>query len=61
MEKTVEKSQEQAEIINMIATPIVMLDVDYCREAANDMCTQASRQESMMVLNPDYPQLKNDI
>lgn len=61
MEKTVEKSQEQADIINAIAIPIVMLDVEYCREAASDMCTQASRQESMMVLNPGYPQLKNDI
>ena len=61
MEKTVEKSQEQADIINAIALPILMLDVEYCREAASDMCNQAIRQESMMVINPGYPQLKNDI
>lgn len=61
MEKSVEKSEQQAEIIKMIALPILMLDVEYCREAANDMCYQAKRQESMAVLNPNHPLLKNDI
>ena len=61
MEKSVEKSEQQAEIIKMIAFPVLMLDVEYCREAANDMCNQANRQESMALLNPNYPQVKNDI
>ena len=61
MEKSVEKSEQQAEIIKSIAIQIYFLDVDYCREAANDMCNQANRQESMAVLNPNHPQVKNDI
>jgi len=61
MEKSVEKSEEQAAIIKMIALPIMMLDVEYCSKAANDMCEQASRQESMAIFNPNHPQVKNDI
>lgn len=61
MEKTFEKSEEQAEIIKMIAFQILMLDVEYCREAAKDMSNQVIRQESMAVLNPNYPHIKNDI
>jgi hypothetical protein len=61
MEKSVEKSEQQAEIIKTIAIQIYFLDVEYCREAANDMCNQANRQESMAVLNPNHPQIKNDI
>ena len=61
MEKSVEKSEQQAEIIKMIALPVLMLDVEYCREAANDMCNQANKQESMAVLNPNHPQVKNDL
>lgn len=61
MEKTIQKSEQQAEIIKTIAIQICFLDVDYCYEAANDMCKQANRQESMAVLNPNHPQVKNDI
>ena len=61
MEKSVEKSEQQAEIIKMITLPVLMLDIEYCREAANDMCNQANRQESMAVLYPNHPQVKNDI
>ena len=61
MGKSVKKSEQQAEIIKMIALPVLMLDIEYCREAANDMCSQANRQESMAVLNPNHPQVKNDI
>lgn len=61
MKKSIQKSEEQAEIIKMIALPLSMLDVDYCRAAANDMCKQASTQESMALLNPSHPQIKNDI
>jgi len=45
----------------MIALPIMMLDVEYCFEAANDMCEQASMQESMAALNPNHLSVKNDI
>ena len=61
MEKSIEKSKEQAEIIKMIALPVEMLDVEYCRQAAKDMKEDASRQEAMALFNPNYPQLKNDI
>lgn len=61
MEKSEEKSEQQAEIIKLIALPILMLDVEYCQELAHDMCNQASRQESMAVLNPNHSQVKNDI
>jgi hypothetical protein len=61
MEKSVEKSEIQAEIIKAITKQIYFLDVDYCREAAKDMCNQANRQESMAMLYPNHPQIKNDI
>lgn len=61
MKKTAENSQQQAEIIKMIAVPIMMLDEDYCRELANDMVNQANRQESIAVLNPRHPQSKNEV
>jgi hypothetical protein len=61
MKKSVEKSTEQAEIIKMIAVPINLLDVEYCKEIGSDMISQASRQETLAVLNPSYSLLKNDI
>ena len=61
MEKTLKKSELQAEIIKSIAIQVYFLDVEYCREAAEDMYNQANRQESISVLNPNYPQVKNDI
>jgi hypothetical protein len=61
MKHNKENSQEQAEIIKMIAFPVMMLDVEYCREAAKCFMDQASRQESMAVLNPSHSQIQNDI
>lgn len=61
MNKTLEKSQDQAEIIQSIAVPIFFLDIEYCKEAAKDMIQQAQRQESIMILNPSYSQTKNEI
>lgn len=58
---TEEQSVFQAEIIKMIAVPISILDIEYCKNAATRMKDQASRQESMMVINPSHPQIKNDI
>lgn len=59
--RTKENSEQQADIIKMIAIPIMMLDVDYCIDAAKKMLNQASRQEAMSVLNPNHPKIKNDI
>ena len=61
MEKTKEKSEDQAAIIKSIAIQIYCLDVDYCREIAIEMKVQADRQESLSVLNSNYPQIKNDL
>lgn len=61
MKATLENSETQAELIKAIALYIFPLDVDYCREAAKDMLNQASRQESIAVLNPNHPQSKNDL
>lgn len=61
MELTEEISAQQAEIIKMIAIPVFMLDVDYCKELVKQMYNQASRQESISILNPSYPQEKNDL
>jgi len=61
MEYSLEKSEEQAEVIKMIALPVLMLDVEYCKEAAKGFLDQAHRQESMAVLNPNHSQIKNDI
>jgi hypothetical protein len=61
MEITIEKSQEQAEILQMIGICVATLDLEYLEQAAKDTLMQANRQESMAVLNPSYPQVKNDI
>lgn len=61
MEKSVEKSEEQAVIIKMITVPIIMLDVEYCKEIASDIIHQADRQQTLAVLNPGHPPIKNDI
>lgn len=57
----IEKSEQQADILLQIALPVMFLDTDYCIMAAKDMMTQASKQESMAVLNPNHSQTKNDI
>lgn len=61
MEKSKEKSEEQAQVIFMIAFQIAQLDIEYCKEVAGDMKNQANRQEIMAVLNPNHPRVKNDI
>lgn len=61
MEKSIEKSQQQANIIRPIGILAGALDVPYCRQAAEDMIDQAARQHSMSVLNLRYQPLKTDI
>lgn len=60
---TVEESKKQAAIINQIAYVMMNMgfDLEYCRFAAKDFLDQAHRQESISVLNPNHPQIKNDI
>ena len=61
MELTEEKSQEQANIIQMIALYIEGIDTEYCTQAAKEMKKQVTFQESIAVLNPSYLPTKNDI
>lgn len=61
MELSVEKSQEQADIIASINILLHALDIDYCRELVNQLRGQAGRQEGMAVLLPTYPQKGNDL
>ena len=56
-----EKSVEQAQYLQMINQWMPVIDIEHLREAGHDMITQASRQESMAVLNPSYSQTKNKI
>lgn len=60
-EKNEENSQEQAEILKMISMPILMLDVDYCREMAKDLRQQVNTQQTLAVLNPTYSETKNKL
>lgn len=60
-EKTRENSEEQAEVIKSISMLVLALDTDYCLEIVKDMRAQAQRQRSMAVLNPNHPELKNQI
>lgn len=57
----VAKSQKQADIIKTIAILINEFDFDYCDELSMEMFTQVRRQESLAVLNPGYPQSRNDL
>jgi hypothetical protein len=61
MELTEEKSQEQANLIQMIALYIEGIDIEYCTKAAEEMKKQVTFQESIAVLNPSYLPTKNDI
>jgi len=56
-----QKSEEQAEIIKMLAMPVSMLDIEYLKELAETMRSTASWQESAAVINPTYNQKRNDL
>lgn len=55
------KAQEQADIIMQIAFPVVMLDIEFCKNSSKTWMEQASRQESMAVLNRRYEPIKTEI
>lgn len=52
MKPTKEKSEEQANILKSIQTLILILDVDYLREALKEMKDQTSFRESALILSP---------
>ena len=58
---SVEKSEQQADLIKAISIPIVLLDVEYCREMSEQIIAQGNRQDSMIILNPSYLLIKNEI
>lgn len=58
---TQEKSEEQAEIIKMIAIPVIMLDTDYCKQVAKEMMKQVSFQQTLSVLNPNHSPTKDEL
>lgn len=58
---SVEKSQQQANIISSIRMLLHALDIPYCRKLAVEMLEQAGRQEGIAVLFPAHPQSKNDL
>jgi hypothetical protein len=61
IERTEEKSQEQAELIMSIAIYIHLLDTEYCKKAAEDMISDANRQQAMSVLYSAYQPKKTEI
>lgn len=58
---TKEKSEEQAEVIELIKVHLQYLDVEYCRLFIKELQAQASWQSSASVLNASYSEYKNDI
>lgn len=61
IELTVEKSQEQAEILFQIGFLANMIDHEYMKEVGKAMKKQSHFQDSALILNPGHPQLKNRI
>lgn len=54
MEVSIEKSQQQANILILISNHLRELDADYLKEASKRMFNDANRQESIAVLNPRF-------
>ena len=61
MKRSVEKSEQQADVIKFIALAIENFDIEYCQQAAKDMIEQANTQDSMIILNPNHPLIANSI
>jgi len=61
MQKTKEKSEEQAQWIQLIGIYLPNIDVEYCKEVARDLINASANQQSIAVLNPSYPRSKNDL
>lgn len=62
MEKSKEKSENQAYIIKTISMLLVLLDANYCREASDVMHLKAKMQESLPIYYPpNIAKIKTDI
>ena len=55
------ESEVLASHLLAIQSMVLTLDVEYVDAAADGMLSQASRQETMSILNPSYPQESNDL
>jgi len=60
MALTKEKSEELALHLELIKVHANQIDLEYAREVVRSFRDQASRQESLAVLNPLHPQAEND-
>lgn len=58
---TVEKSEEQAILLQRIKTTLVMFDIEYLRKLSKLMYDQASRADSASVLIPNYRPEKSEL
>lgn len=56
-----EKSQELADLINDIKMPLFFMDLEYAKEAMEQMMKQANWQDSAAVLNPSYNPDKSNL
>ncbi len=61
MEKSIEKSEEQADIIKSIAVSVSLLDLEYCKSVAKDLKDNCSQYDSMAALNKNYTPLQSKL
>ena len=61
IEFTEAKSQQQADLLQVIRMPMSLIDEEYCRELAKEMNRQANMQDTLSVLAPNQPLEKNKI
>lgn len=54
-------AQKNGELIKCLVPIFHQMDFDFLRKAAKDTLAQSTRQESLSVLNPSYPQSANDL
>ena len=63
IEPNKEKSEDLARVISTVNVVLISneFDHEYGKVMANELKNQATRQESIAILNPSHPQIKNDI
>lgn len=60
-EEKLEKSKEQAEIIQSIAIQIICLDTDFLKKSAQELRETASHQYAMSTMNRNFSSAKNSL